>query len=411
MSLVEFAKPGWVEVRKMANGYSVFRDGLPYRVNGAGGFAHVGSLVDYGGNSIRTWSFDQTELVLPAVRESGLTLCSGLWLEQPRKGFDYKDQVSVSRQSDMLKKQINLLKGEESLLLWGIGNELELGMEDHGYDAWPAVEELAQYIKRIDPSHPTMTVISSPCIEILNIINEFCPSIDVLGINAYGDIATVRPTLEAAGWTKPFLITEWGSDGSWEVRKTQWGAPIEPSSSEKARQVDDRFNIIDEMGDDCLGSYAFLWGSKQETTETWYSLFDDDGRRYETVDTLSHRWNKNLETKPRVRVGELRMQGKLPEGNLSAHPNQKLKAEFRLEDIHSTSFDVKWVLRYESNDRQEGGDFERRPESVDTDFISLEMGTVAFEAPQDEGFYRLYLFVTGLDDDVSCANFPFEVKA
>jgi hypothetical protein len=41
--------------------------------------------------------------------------------------------------------------------------------------------------------------------------------------------------IKAAGWTKPFAITEFGVNGFWEVGKTDWGAPYEPTSQEKGR--------------------------------------------------------------------------------------------------------------------------------------------------------------------------------
>jgi hypothetical protein len=33
-------------------------------------------------------------------------------------------------------------------------------------------------------------------------------------------------------WQKPYVITEWGTDGYWETPKTEWKAPYEKASSQ-----------------------------------------------------------------------------------------------------------------------------------------------------------------------------------
>ena len=41
--------------------------------------------------------------------------------------------------------------------------------------------------------------------------------------------------MKAAGFTRPYIVTEFGPFGFWEVGSTAWKAPIEPSSTEKAQ--------------------------------------------------------------------------------------------------------------------------------------------------------------------------------
>lgn len=67
-----------------------------------------------------------------------------------------------------------------------------------------------------------MTVIGTSMMEKVADIVKRCPDLDLLGINSYGDIYTLSAALKKYGWTKPFLISEWGPDGYWEVRKTPW---------------------------------------------------------------------------------------------------------------------------------------------------------------------------------------------
>ena len=94
---------------------------------------------------------------------------------------------------------------------------------------------------------------------------ENCPDIDFLCVQFYGDIENLAARLDRAGYQGPYLVTEWGATGHWEVPATPWGAPVEQTSSEKAAAVKYRYeNSILADSTNCMGSYVFLWGQKQE---------------------------------------------------------------------------------------------------------------------------------------------------
>src|SRR5690606_27952295 len=94
-------------------------------------------------------------------------------------------------------------------------------------------------------------------------------------------------------WRGPYLITEWGIDGPWEgTPQTPWGAWIEPTSTTKAAQYRQRYRQqmpINDRG--FLGSLIFYWGQKQETTHTWFSLFDEHGNKTEAVAAAEEIWS------------------------------------------------------------------------------------------------------------------------
>ena len=59
------------------------------------------------------------------------------------------------------------------------------------------------------------------------------------------------------------------------------------TSTEKARAVYDRYrNVILADAEHYLGSFVFLWGQKQETTHTWYGMFQGD-LSTESVDVMT----------------------------------------------------------------------------------------------------------------------------
>jgi hypothetical protein len=115
-------------------------------------------------------------------------------------------------------------------------------------------------VKQVDPNHPTVTVIAELGGDNIKAkqVKALCPSIDILGVNSYGGATSVPTRLKSAGWTKPYLITEFGPNGPWEVGKAPWGAPLEPTSTQKARDYAARYasGVAAQKGW-CLGSYVF----------------------------------------------------------------------------------------------------------------------------------------------------------
>ena len=41
-------------------------------------------------------------------------------------------------------------------------------------------------------------------------IKNYCPSIDILGVNTYGGIDNLGKMIRMHGWEKPYIVTEWG---------------------------------------------------------------------------------------------------------------------------------------------------------------------------------------------------------
>ncbi len=178
--------------------------------------------------------------------------------------------------------------------MWAIGNELDFipPLKPFNPKVWDAVNEAARAIHAIDPDHPVMTVIGTSMMDKVADIVKRCPDLDLLGINTYGDIYTLPETLAKYGWTKPYLISEWGPDGYWEVRKTSWGAPYEQTGLEKYLCYEKKYKTaISSQKEQCLGSYVFYWsGFKQETTHTWFCMFDSTGLESPLIGLMHYMW-------------------------------------------------------------------------------------------------------------------------
>ena len=182
--------------------------------------------------------------------------------------MDYNDEYAVKGQIEFLKNEVLKYKDHPALLVWGIGNEVDLKYGN--FKVWETIEILAKFIKEVDPNHPTMTVIAGVDPSKIFHIKKYCPSIDILGINVYGSIENAGINLRKFNWDKPYIVSEWGVNGPFEARKTSWKAKIEPPNGLKADQRQRRYkDLIEKDKELCLGSYCFLWGQKQESTATW----------------------------------------------------------------------------------------------------------------------------------------------
>ena len=91
-------------------------------------------------------------------------------------------------------------------------------------------------IKRLDPNHPTMTVTAGIDVAEVAMIKEFCPSIDILGINTYGGIGALSDQVRKYGWEKPYMVTEWGPYGHWESPMVSWGKQLRQIALKKQNE-------------------------------------------------------------------------------------------------------------------------------------------------------------------------------
>jgi len=277
-----------VRVVKTDGGWQLLRDGKPYFIKGVGGTGSKQLLAQFGGNSIRTWGADRLMDDLDEAQKLGLTISAGIWLGHKRQGFDYHNADQVRRQLENARDIVRRYRNSPALLLWSIGNEMENDEPAGDPAMWQAVEDIAAMIKKEDPNHPVMTVIAEVGGDKIPQLHKYCPDIDIVGINSYAGGATVGDRYKKAGGTKPYIITEFGPPGQWEMEKKPWGAVRELTSTEKADWYRKTYvqSVAGQKGW-CFGSYAFVWGFKREATATWYGMFLPDGSKVAAVDTIS----------------------------------------------------------------------------------------------------------------------------
>lgn len=390
--------------------WQIIRNGEPYFIRGAGGHEHMALLQASGGNSVRTWTTRDAKKVLDEAYERGMTVMMGLWLEHERHGFDYSNKAAVAAQKAKIREQIIALKDHPALMIWGVGNEVDLMYSNT--DVWYAVEDIAQMIKTLDPNHLVTTVTAGIDAERARLIKARVPSIDYLSINKYGGMEDLPETLTEVGYNGPYVVTEWGPTGFWETTLTDWKAAIEQTSTEKAAIYQMRYNkAIAGEKQRALGSYTFLWGQKQETTPTWFGLFLENGDATEVVDAMQYLWTGTWPKHRAPSIRYFRIDGKRPEQSIYLKPGHTYSADVDAFQPQGENFNIRWEFLLESTDIKAGGDPESRPQEV-KDLIVRDnnFGNMTFKAPEIPGAYRLFVYVSTEHDKAATANIPFFVK-
>ncbi|MGB5247127.1 MAG: glycoside hydrolase family 2 TIM barrel-domain containing protein [Woeseia sp.] len=395
-----------VDLRHGAQGWQLVRNGQPYLIKGAGGTASLELLASAGGNSIRTWSADNLGATLERAQELGLTVTAGIWLGHERHGFDYDDAEQVRQQFERAREIVSRYKDHPALLIWAIGNEME-GFDDGDNPAiWKAVNDIAAMIKELDPAHPTMTVTAEIGGARIDYLHRRCPAIDIHGINSYGGAASLLERYRLAGSTKPFVLTEFGPPGPWEVAKTQWGAPLEPSSTEKAALYRAHYQRTVRDGDNlALGSYVFNWGFKMEGTATWFGMFLDEGAELGTVDAMTELWSG----KPPVNLAPI-VEPLVVEGGAQVNPGARIRIRSHVSDPEGDALTVRWALRPESDDYTTGGDFRPPLADIDDAIVEASEDSALVRMPEYPGAYRLFYYAYDAAGKAATANVPLLVK-
>ncbi|MGA2748791.1 MAG: glycoside hydrolase family 2 TIM barrel-domain containing protein [Verrucomicrobiota bacterium] len=405
--------PSKVELRQIDGRWQVYVNHKPFYIKGAGlEFGDPKRLAAHGGNSFRTWRTDNGQdtgqQVLDRAWASGLYVTMGLDLARERQGFNYSDKAAVARQFEDVKRQVLQYKDHPALILWAIGNELNLNANNPA--VWDAVNDISKMIHQLDPNHLTLTPLSGFSTELIRTVRARAPDLDLVGIQMYGDIVNLPRYLRASGYEGPYIVSEWGATGHWESPATAWRAPIENNSTTKANDYLSRYqNVIAADTNQCVGSYAFLWGQKQERTPTWYGVFLKSGEETAAVDVLHYLWSGQWPANRSPKLGGVWLDGKTAYENVHLKAGDDYPARVSAEDPDGDPLTYRWVVMDESTARTTGGDFEPEPKTWKGLIQRPASRDIVLTAPPKTGAYRLFAYVFDGNGHAACANIPFYV--
>ena len=410
----ERPSPIKVEVVQTDVGYQLMRGGEPYNIKGAGmAIDDIEAFAAHGGNSIRNWTTANTDQnvqdLLDAAHANGVTVALCLPMQAERWGFDYDDPEAVAAQLAVFREQVLKYRDHPALLVWIIGNEL-----NHSYTnpkVFDAVNDVAEMIHKLDPNHPTTTTLSGFEEDVIVEIQARAPALDFISFQTYGGVFGLPDNIAASGFDAPFMVTEWGTLGYWDMEKTAWGAPTELTSSEKADVIMRAHrDVIATLEKQLIGSYVFFWGQKQERTPTWFGLLTVSGETTEAVDVMHYIWNGTWPANRAPRVESILLDGKGYKESVSLVAGETYEATFDVSDYENDPLRYRWEIKPESTATQTGGDFEESISSFEGLVENATAATTTITAP-GPGTYRLFAYAYDGQGHAAHANIPFIVSA
>lgn len=400
-----------VEVIQQTDGrYQLLRDGKPYFIKGIGGRAFLEVAAASGANTIRTWSTAGLDTLLDRADALGMTVMAGLNVVPGRLGLDYTDDGMVSEQLERLKQDVEQFKDHPALLMWIIGNEPDMMYDEPML--WQALDEIGAMVKELDPNHPTTLAMQGRQISV-NKLAPYCPHIDLLSVNVFSRLPGLPALLSNNkwGWDGPYIITEWANRGYWERVITDWDAPIEQSSAEKAEFFLEAYQkgVLSDR-ERCLGSCVFYWGYKQERSQTWFSMFSGQGEKTSRVDAVTYLWSGQWPANRAPNVHQMHINGEsFPEGAY-VKAGDTLSVEVMAQDPEQDSLQFVWEVRPEGDYRESfGGDAEAIPAPLPGCQIGPSAQKIQVKAPVIPGAYRVFVYVRDGHGSLGAANVPFYV--
>jgi hypothetical protein len=402
---------GKVHVEKRNGRYIIYKNNKPFFIKGAAGYSHLDVLNAAGGNTIRIWDTTHIADILQQANKNHIAVIIGLSIPESVYTEYYDDTVKVNRQFQSYKKLVNKYKNDPAILMWCVGNELDFPFKLPFNNFYSAFNHIVEMIHHDDPDHPvTTTMVNFQPGDTFNIKTR--TDIDIISFNIFGELTGFKNAFKYYKWlwNGPYLLTEWGVNGPWEDKKTTWEAAIEPTSTWKAKVILQRYKTIVPLNDPrFIGSFIFYWGQKQEITPTWFSLFDEDGKKTEVINAMQYIWLGTWPVHQPPQILDLLVNRKKGDNNIFLSPGANINAEIVLTMPDSAISTIKWKLYKE--------DWYRRTNINNTTKLTpLSETTVdgktlksAFTAPRKEGPYRLFAYVYDKYGYVATCNVPFYV--
>lgn len=284
--------PSVVSVTGTQGNWQLMVNGSPYQVKGvtfgpssAASLAYMPELQSMGVNTLRTWGTDSTtQPLLDAASAYGLKVINGFWLNQ---NADYVNDTNYKTTTlSTIENTVNTYKNSPGILMWDVGNEVvltlqntysgtQLEQERNAYAQY--VDQIAQAIHSIDPYHPVTS--TDAWTGAWTYYKANSPHLDLYAVNSYGAACTVKQNWITGGYKVPYIITESGPAGEWEVPNDENGVPNEPTDVQKSQGYATAWNCITSHTGVALGATLFNYGIENDFGGVWFDLITGHWRR------------------------------------------------------------------------------------------------------------------------------------
>ncbi len=400
-----------VFVKKTSAGYQMFRNGEPFFIKGASGNINLNALQKAGANTVRIYDTLNLQQVLDDSHKYGLAVIVDIPFPRYSKEFSvYKDKNFIEAHSKAIKQLVLKHKDHPALLFWMLGNEIWYPYLSGNHHFYAHFNSLIDMIHELDPNHPVSTALASYGGARLTSVHLRSPNLDFISFNIFGALSFLekKKKIYSLGIERPYFISEWGINGPWEEAENLWGVPIENTSTEKAAIVKDRYKELIDNKRNCLGSAVFYWGTKQESTPTWFNIFTEKSEKTQLAFELENIWkNKNLPYKGPTLKG-ITLNESPSKDNIFLTSDNTLTARISYNYPGNDTLSFRWDIKPE-NWFYRPWDDQSPVESMNEYILHSHENEMIFKVPEVEGAYRVFSYITDKQNNVATANIPFYV--
>ncbi|MER6345833.1 discoidin domain-containing protein [Streptomyces sp. NPDC001595] len=390
---------GAVKVTGSQGAWQLTVGGQPYTVKGltwgpaiADAPKYMPDVKSMGVNTIRTWGTDGgTKPLLDSAAAHGVKVVNGFWLQPgggPGSGGCVDYVTDTTYKNNMLTefaKWVEAYKSHPATLMWNVGNESVLGLQNcysgaeletqrNAYTGF--VNDVAKKIHSIDPDHPVTS--TDAWTGAWPYYKRNAPDLDLYSMNSYGDICGVRQDWEEGGYTKPYIITEGGPAGEWEVPDDANGVPDEPTDVQKAEGYTKAWDCVTGHRGVALGATFFHYGIEHDFGGIWFNLVPDGLKRlsYYALKRAYTGTAGNDNTPPVISNMTVSPASSAPAGG-----EFTVRADVRDPDADPITYKIFLSGNYANGDKR----------LVEARWRSTGNGTFAVTAPEKLGVWKVYI--------------------
>jgi len=396
-------------IKKTGNRWELLVDNNPFQIKGVT-FGCDNDVKNYdkyfkdllflGVNTIRIWGTnDHTQQLLDAAQSYGVKVMMGIWMRHGRPGMEDDDSFNYLKDTigmeDMYKHALETVEKyhkHPAVLTWAVGNEVYLNIateaEKEAYSK--LLERICSNIKKIDANHPVTSV--EAWTFGLDWWQKWVPSIDIYGINSYGAGSNyIAGEIEKRGIDKPYIVTEFGVTGEWDIKAKKNGLVIEPSDTEKYDAIAKGYLNWIQNKPSCLGVYVFHYYNGNDFGSPWFMTHHEGKFRpqYWAI-REAFTGQKPINNVPVIETFEL--------------PNSETKSETWVP-VTLKAFDVENdSLSFSFYYNQRTGSRKRRSQIIPLHFRGTVANGFEIQLPKEHGAIKVYVNVTDSYNNVGIAS-------
>ena len=253
-----------------------------------------------------------------------------------------------------------------------------------------------------------MTVVAEIGGDKVKNFHALCPDVDILGINSYAGAASVAERYKKLGGTKPFILTEYGPNGIWEIAEECDRRVSRATSTEKAEAYRRAYKSHRaQPGWDVPRLLRLSLGTKA------------GGH----LDVVLHVPRAMAHASPPRRPSRSSGPGKRPRtvcpssnrsrsaARIAASPARPAVAAVEASDPEGDPLKVTWLLQRDPGEYGSGGDKEEAPPTYPDAIVKADKQTASIVFPNDGGLYRLFATVRDDKGGGAVANVALHVDA